>query len=372
MTSAFQFAHARHWQINKLLDNCARQLHGPFTQSLGIVYITDALHDQFPAINNYLKDLTGIQHWVGTVGMGIIGGGTEYYDEPAIAVMLCDFDEKDFLVLPALINNLEPYVTQTESWHLSNHATHGLVHGDPHNPLLQTLIQQLHKHTNKTQFVGGLSSSRESTPQVSDTLTIGGLSGVLFSDNIPIITNLTQGCTPIGPVHKVTESERNQIASLDNEPALSIFKNDIGEVLARNIQSTAGYIFAGISTDSETPDDYMIRQITGIDENSQMFAIGDYIKQGQQLMFCRRDGNTAQQDMMRMLEDVKQQLHSTPRGGIYISCIGRGEKQFGNHSEEVTMIHNTLGEFPLIGFYANGEIFNGNLYGFTGILMLFE
>jgi small ligand-binding sensory domain FIST len=35
------------------------------------------------------------------------------------------------------------------------------------------------------------------------------------------------------------------------------------------------------------------------------------------------------------------------------------------------MIHETLGEFPLVGFFANGEIFNQRLYGYTGVLTLF-
>lgn len=372
MTSAFQYAHASNRQIDKLLNECAQQLSGPFTQQLGIIYITDALHDQFPVISNYLKDLTAIPHWVGTVGMGIIGGDTEYYDEPAIAVMLCDIDADDFAIMPALIDNLEPFITLVENWHLHNSLPFGLLHADPSNSETQLLLQQLHERITNTQFIGGLTSSRGSLPQLSDRLTSGGLSGVLFSDNVSIVTNLSQGCTPIGPVRNITQSERNLVITLDNEPALDIFKQDIGEVLARDIQRTSGYIFAGIPTDSEHPDDYMIRNIIGVDENHGIFAIGDFIKDEQQLMFCRRDGNTAQKDMTRMLDEIKQQLNSTPRGGVYISCIGRGRHQFGDHSEEVAMIHKTLGDFPLIGFYANGEIFNANLYSFTGVLMLFE
>ena len=30
-----------------------------------------------------------------------------------------------------------------------------------------------------------------------------------------------------------------------------------------------------------------------------------------------------------------------------------------------------LGEFPLVGFFANGEISNNRLYGYTGVLTLF-
>ena len=35
------------------------------------------------------------------------------------------------------------------------------------------------------------------------------------------------------------------------------------------------------------------------------------------------------------------------------------------------MIRDVLGDFPLIGFYANGEISNARLYTYTGVLTLF-
>ncbi|MGB5307168.1 MAG: histidine kinase, partial [Gammaproteobacteria bacterium] len=35
------------------------------------------------------------------------------------------------------------------------------------------------------------------------------------------------------------------------------------------------------------------------------------------------------------------------------------------------MISEQLGEFPLVGFFANGEISHNLLYGYTGVLTLF-
>ena len=35
------------------------------------------------------------------------------------------------------------------------------------------------------------------------------------------------------------------------------------------------------------------------------------------------------------------------------------------------MIRNELGDFPLAGFYANGEISHNRLYTYTGVLSLF-
>lgn len=59
------------------------------------------------------------------------------------------------------------------------------------------------------------------------------------------------------------------------------------------------------------------------------------------------------------------------RGGLYISCVGRGQRQFGDNSEELKLIAAELGDFPLAGFFANGELYRGRLYSYTGVLTLF-
>ena len=35
------------------------------------------------------------------------------------------------------------------------------------------------------------------------------------------------------------------------------------------------------------------------------------------------------------------------------------------------MIREALGEFPLVGFFCNGEISHNRLYGYRGVLTLF-
>jgi small ligand-binding sensory domain FIST len=73
-----------------------------------------------------------------------------------------------------------------------------------------------------------------------------------------------------------------------------------------------------------------------------------------------------------MLNDVKKRLDGkTPKGGLYISCLGRGRSLFGDNSEEMKIISEVFGDIPLVGFYANGEIAGQRLYGYTGILTLF-
>jgi len=58
-------------------------------------------------------------------------------------------------------------------------------------------------------------------------------------------------------------------------------------------------------------------------------------------------------------------------GAIYISCTGRGGAHFGGPSAELQIVRRALGDVPLIGFFAAGEIAHHHLYGYTGVLTVF-
>jgi small ligand-binding sensory domain FIST len=114
-----------------------------------------------------------------------------------------------------------------------------------------------------------------------------------------------------------------------------------------------------------------VRNLVGIDGERGLIAVGELVEAGQRLMFCRRDHDAAEADLKRMLADVKRRAGGRPRAGLYYSCIARGQNLFGQQSQELRMVRDALGDFPLAGFFANGEICNERLYGYTGVLALF-
>jgi small ligand-binding sensory domain FIST len=58
-------------------------------------------------------------------------------------------------------------------------------------------------------------------------------------------------------------------------------------------------------------------------------------------------------------------------GAIYVSCTGRGGAHFGGPSAELQQVRRALGDVPLVGFFAAGEIAHNRLYGYTGVLTVF-
>jgi small ligand-binding sensory domain FIST len=369
----FQIGHAESPRWQAVADQCLRQIGEISTQAnLGFVYASDAHAEQLDAIVQYLQSATGIRHWAGTVGVAICATGKEYYQSPALAVMLATLPPDSFRILPFYNRAADNLPGGWDRW-LSNSATHvAVVHGDPANGILPQLLTQLSEELPGGYLVGGLTSSHGARPQVADDVLEGGLSGVVFSGEAGLLTALTQGCSPIAGKHVITQCDGNVVNSIDGLPALDVFKQDIGEILARDLRRAAGYIFAGLPVRGSDTGDYLVRNLIGIDVKGKRIAIGDMIHQGQQLQFCRRDGGTAHEDMQRMLDNLAERIGTqSPRGGLYFSCLGRGRELFGAESAELQMIQQRLGDFPLVGFFANGEISNQRLYGYTGVLTLF-
>ena len=338
---------------------------------LGFLYVTDDYADSLKDIYVFLKQNTGVPHWVGTVGFGICAPATEYFGKAAMAVMIAPIPEDAFRTFNGVKSDVSAVVSNLQEW-IGDTPPLIVTHADPRNQKVPEIIEDLSRETNGF-LIGGLTASRGAHPQLAEDVAEGEVSGVMMSlEAVPVAAALTQGCSPIGEIHRITSCEQNILIEIDGKPALDVFKEDIGEILARDLSKVAGYIFAALPVSGTDTGDYLVRNLTGIDPEQGLLAIGEYVEPGDHIMFCRRDHDSAVEDMRRMLGDLRKRAGNAPiRGGLYYSCCARGPNQFGENSEELALIAEELGDFPLVGFFANGEISNNRLYGYTGVLTLF-
>ena len=370
-TRRFRIAHAGgggRWR--DLVESCLNQLGPVEDATLGFVYLSDVLAADVEPILTRLQDATGIGDWVGTVGFGVCVGGKEYFDTAAIAVLACALPAGSYRLLPTIKQPGERLPAGLARWLADRRPMLGIVHGDPRNPYLPNIIDAVCDDT-ECFLVGGLSASRGRSFQIAGDIQEGGLSGVLLAEEIAVTTGLSQGCAPIGAIHEVTEARDNVVYRLNGRPALDVFKEDIGEVLARDLERIGGYIHAALPIAGTDNADYLVRNVMGIDPSNGWLSIGDRLSPGDRLMFVRRDGQSAFADLDRMLDDVAGRSGGTARAGLYFSCVARGPNLFGRKSEELGAVSDKIGrDVPVVGFFANGEISNNRLYGYTGVLTL--
>lgn len=369
----FKFGHASHSHWQEAAQACLKQVEPvSYEDNLGFLYVTDALIEELPTILSYFKQHTAIEHWVGTVGVSICSQAVEYSRVPAIAVMLGRFPSHTFAVFSTPGISFEKFTLTHQAWCEKNKPIFAVIHGDPRHTQLADLAFEFSRRIGEGFVVGGLASSRSAQfPQIADDIIETGLSGVMFTSDVPVATRLTQGCALIGKRHQITAAQHNILIEIDNRPALDVFNEEIGEVLARDLNKVAGYIFAALPIVGSDTGDYLIRHLLGIDPENKLILISEIIQTGNPIMFARRDPKTAYEDLTRMLNTLKQEVKEPVKGGIYFSCLGRGKHMFGQDSQELKIIQSVLGDFPLVGFFANGEFFHQHLYGHTGVLTLF-
>ncbi|MFL6570847.1 MAG: FIST C-terminal domain-containing protein [Burkholderiales bacterium] len=346
---AFAFAHGPDWRA------CIETLGRP-GGGLGFVYFTDALAGEADEILEALKTQTGVRDWIGSVGTGILATGTEYQDGPALAVMVADLDAF------SVFSGRAP---------LKANGSFGVVHADPGAPDLPGLVSDMSAKVGTGYVVGGVSSSRSRTVQIANEVLSGGLSGAVLGEEVAVATRLTQGCTPLprrgspgaAGRFRVTEGEDNIIARLDGRPAL--------EVLLEAVRGEKTQLLVGLPVPGSDTGDYTARNIVGVDPKGGLFAIGDQVEPGMEILFCRRDATAAKKDLEGILGSLKRDVPD-PRGALYFSCVARGEHMFGSRGAELDLVKRTLGEVPLVGFFCNGEISRDRLYGYTGVLTVFR
>ena len=411
----FPFGHATHPQWEMAAGLALAQLRAQMAlpdyasaPSLGLLYITDHYAAQAQDILDHLMaELPGVADWAGTVGVGICANNAEYIDEPALAVMLCDLPSDQYRVFSGVAPLGIGFDAHT-----------ALVHADSGTPDLGELIAEMAARTGSGRVFGGLASSRGDVLQfaVAGNGTLpghgraggvfqGGLSGVAFSEEVSLVTRVTQGCQPITRQMRVTAAEGNVILSLDQEPALDRLLKDLSISLERPQEAMAtlrstlvGLSLPGGAAVGRTGsfgDEVRVRHIIGLDPGRRGVAVAEQVEAGMPMAFCQRNGRAARADLVRICAEIREALEpeemsaplaaslalpaalSAPHpqrriaGAVYVSCTGRGGPHFGAPSAELQVIRHALGEVPLVGFFAAGEIAGQQLYGYTGVLTVF-
>ena len=356
--------------------------------SLGFVYFTDAYAAHADALYAALRLQWPGLSWAGCVGVGVAAGGVEYIDEPALVLMLASLPAGRFEVFSGArkLQRIAPFSA--------------LVHADPATPDLAELIAEMSDRTTSGYLFGGLASSRGDAMHLADGVWRGGLSGVAFAQDVALVSRVTQGCQPLGPVHQVTACDRNVVTELDGRPALQTLLAELGidnlddprQALPRLRATLVGLTDAHDSAlvrGGQFGTDTRVRHLIGLDPSRQAVAVADVLSPGMRLTFCQRDVQAARRDLVRICSEIRDEVEShtesalaagtpTPteparqiQGALYISCSGRGGPHFGGPSAEMKIVQHALGDVPLVGFFAAGEIARHHLYGYTGVLTVF-
>jgi small ligand-binding sensory domain FIST len=353
--------------------------------NIGFLYITAELADDAASILDLFRSVTKVEHWLGAAGSGVLGTGVSHIGQPAISAMIGYVAPDDFCVSPAAALDTDAHEIALDRWLEAHYPMLVLVHGAPEfDADAQGRLAAIERRTGGF-LAGGLSSSKKPI-LFADRVEDGGFSGAVFSQNVSVATALTQGCAPIGATHTITRCEDHVVMELDGQRAFDVFVNDLRSVggpdacdsdadaLINRFRSEVHIAFPVSGSDQR---DYLVRNALGVDPERGWIAVAQPVANGEKLLFVRRDPETMRADLSRALTELRKRLTRergvfAPAGALYISCVARMQEGFSDSpGSEMNLVHEIIGDAPLVGFYAAGEISNSRLYGYTAVLILF-
>lgn len=216
---------------------------------------------------------------------------------------------------------------------------------------------------------------------LNDQLIRSGGIGVSLTGPIRVDSVVSQGCKPLGHSYVVTGAKQQMITTLGGREAVAVMSEvlDTLDEAGRNALRSGLFIGRAINEYKERfgRDNFLIRNVVGVDKTHGAVAVADLIRVGQTVQFFARDRTTADEDLALLLD--AQKLYDRPAGAMVFTCNGRGTRLFERPHHDAAAFTRAFasavpaeeqakggeliargdphkGTVPLAGFFAAGEI----------------
>ncbi len=392
-----------HWEsvlsekedIHKAIEECAAKLRDSQKTPPDLLFAFPSPHhsDHYDKLPELLKKAIGTEEIIGCSGGGIIGGGREVEHKRALAIVAAWLPGVSIKPFHVTQENMPSPDDPPKAWReWTGVGVEGpdsvpdfIILSDPFSLNAEDFARGLDFAYPGAIKVGGLASGAMQ-PGGNALFSRGrrydlGAVGIALKGNIAIDPIVAQGCRPIGKPLNVTKCERNLLMELDDVPTLDVLENLIENLPLEDQELAKTSLFIGIIKDSThastTKNDYLIRNLVGLDPKSGILAVGAYIRKGQTIQFHLRDRKTSAKDLRERLARYRQRDQpARAQGALLFSCLGRGEHLYQEPNHDTNMFLEEFGTVPVGGFFCNGEIgpVDGSTYlhGFTSCFGIFR
>lgn len=376
--------------VHECLAKLQEQLAGAKPHLL-FLFASPHHRDAYALIQETLLADLDPQHLVGCSGGGIIGGGRELEDVPGLSVTAAVLDDVDIHVIHLRDDALPGLDDPPRAWEAAlgvkaAQHPHFITLLTPFMGRPEDLLSGLDYAFPKSQKIGGVVSGLRHVSERSLFLDgqrfSEGAIIVALSGDIRVDSLVAQGCRPVGPVCTITACERNVIQGLDHKPAIYTLQKVYDGADARTRDLLQRALFVGLLTDplsvsDPQPGDFLTRNVMGMDKQDGSVAVAAYVREGMRVQFHVRDGEAADLDLRKVIERLKAGPNPPQvAGGLLFSCMGRGERLFGESDHDSQAFADAFGTQALGGFFCNGEIgpvgAGTYLHGFTSCFALFS
>jgi len=326
---------------------------------------------------------------IGCAAAGVIGGGEECEDAPALSLTIAALPGVTLAAQHFEDETLPSMRARSSVWHAALGAVPGdggpsfIILADPFTFAIEPFVHALDRHYPSSTKVGGLASGGrrpgDSTLYVNGGVHASGVACLTLDGELDVRAIVAQGCRPIGQPLFVTRAHGNLLLELDGRRPTEVLAEIFEQSDARDRALLApGGVFLGlVMRPGETlygRGDYLVRNVLGVDDESGALWIGAELESNQVVQFHVRDAVTSTED----LEQALEVLHAgaSPAGALLFSCLGRGQHLYGRPDHDTDAFRRHTDQTPLGGFFCNGEIgpVRGRtfIHGYTSAFALFR
>ncbi|MDX1958078.1 MAG: FIST N-terminal domain-containing protein [Leptospiraceae bacterium] len=177
-----------------------------------------------------------------------------------------------------------------------------------------------------------------------------------YGDHLVFSHGSFGGWQSFGPARKITKSNGNILAEIDDQPALELYKKYLGKYADELPASALLYPLSLISEDDI--DQGIIRTILGIDHETKSLILAGDIPETGFVKLMHANTNLLVEAAEEASRQVLKKISSSEGGlTIMISCVGRKLVMGERTEEEIETVRSLLGKSMMqTGFYSNGEI----------------
>lgn len=354
--------------------------------SWAALFASPHYEDDLAELSRRLRERLGTDCLLGCTCDGVAVGGQEVEQGSAVALLVGWTPEAELRPIRLEMSRTPEGATflgWPDDLPEASPESFVLLLADPFSFPADAWLARMNEDRAQLRFVGGLASGAYQPG--GNRLLLGeaeyreGAVALWISGGVQMRSVVSQGCRPIGEPLIITKAERNLIHELSGRPAMEVAYDVFQQLPVREQKLVQQGLHLGrvVSEyrDRFEPGDFLIRNVMGVDPDSQALAIGDYVRVGQTVQLHIRDEESADSELRNLLAAVRDRDRFTPQAALLFTCNGRGTRLFSQPHHDAGCVQESFGDLPLAGFFAQGEIgpvgAANYLHGFTASLALF-
>lgn len=299
-------------------------------------------------------DALGARAVAGIAAHGVLAGGEEEEERPAVAVLaLGGLDATPFRLVD--LAGAEDAAGAELEAALGRSAGEGdlvVLLADPVALDVKRLLASLDEVLPPGSLVGAAaaigSDGRPSPAWSGREAVSAGASGLVLHLPHPAQVIVSHGCRPITEALPVTRADGHWVLELAGRPALDVYREAAGELLAADLRRTAELVVAALPR-GRAGAEFVVRTLAGFDPERRAFALAEDLRPGTPLRLALRDADLAREDLTRSLAAAS----APAAAALYLSCSGRGRGLFRHAGLEAAVVARALGATPLAGLFGS-------------------